>query len=415
MKWLLLLPLLLIVLNTSLADDSAWYEDIAIHGFASQGYIHTTDNHFFGPSDRGSFEFTEIGLNGSLRLSPRINLSAQILSRQAGRLDNGSPRLDYGLIDVSVYSDERVSSGLRIGRIKNEIGLYNATRDVAHTRSAIFLPQVIYFDKIRNTIMAADGINLYNRINMANGTLFLTVGTGYTLADENVEYTYMGNDWAGKIHNNNLGIFGKLLYEYDGGRWVYSLTGTRVSLDFESKASDRVPLPFGPGLNSGQIDIDYTVLSAQYNGEKWQLTGEVAFENVDYVDIGGSVSQVHANSLGYYLQANYNFTPAWQAFLRYEEFQLNKHDWNGEKAARQSIINSQQLATVGIDQSPIPAHEYYSKSWVVGGRWHINQNFMLRTEYHIVDGAATLSPRENDVPFTTRRWNMFVMLLSYRF
>jgi len=412
----ILLSIFLSISTAAIADDDTpWFERIVLHGFASQGYIHTTDNHFFGPSDDGSFEFTEVGINGSLSLNPKLRLSAQLLSRQAGRFDNGSPRLDYGLIDISLYSSTTYSSGLYIGRIKNEIGLYNETRDVAHTRSAIFLPQVIYFDKVRNTIMAADGVHFYNNLDLDSGTVFMEVGTGYTLADKNVEYAYMGDDWAGSIQNDKLGIFGKLLYEHNGGQWIYSITGTRVTLDFDAGASDRVPFPFGPGMNSGEIEIDYTVLSGQYNGEKWQFTSEVAFENVDYLDIGGPVSQMNINSIGYYLQANYNFTPAWQAFIRYEEFQLNKHDWNGKKAARQNRINSQQLAANGINRAPVPAHEYYSKSWVLGGRWHISQNLMLRTEYHIVEGVATLSPRENDVTDTHKRWDMFAVSLSYRF
>lgn len=410
-----LISILFCFSTSVLADNDQWYDNVVLHGFASQGYIYTTDNNFFGSSDNGSFEFTEVGINGSLRLNPKVRLSAQLLSRQAGKFDNGSPRLDYGLIDISLYSSPKYSSGLYIGRIKNEIGLYNETRDVAHTRSAIFLPQVIYFDKVRNTIMAADGMHFYNNVNFDSGALFMEVGAGYTLADENVEYAYMGNDWGGSIHNDKLGLFGKLLYEHNGGQWIYSITGTRVTLDFDASASDQAPLPLGPGLHSGEIAIDYTVLSTQYNGEKWQFTGEVAFENVDYVDIGGPVSQMHINSIGYYLQANYNFTPAWQGFVRYEEFQLDKHDWNGKKAAEQNILNSRQLAALGINQPPVPAHEYYSQSWVIGGRWHITQNLMLRTEYHIVDGVATLSPRENSVTDTTRKWDMFAMSLSYRF
>lgn len=76
-----LLSILLVIPTMALAEDKAWYERIALHGFASQAYIHTTDNHFYGPSDDGSFEFTEVGINGSFRISPKLRLSAQLLSR----------------------------------------------------------------------------------------------------------------------------------------------------------------------------------------------------------------------------------------------------------------------------------------------------------------------------------------------
>ncbi|WP_286304404.1 hypothetical protein [Methylophaga marina] len=45
----------------------------------------------------------------------------------------------------------------------------------------------------------------------------------------------------------------------------------------------------------------------------------------------------------------------------------------------------------------------------------MTHNVMLRAEYHIVEGVATLSPRENTVTDTSKRWDMFAMSLSYRF
>ena len=38
-------------------------ESTQIHGFVSQGFIKSTDNNYLGQSERGSFEFTEVGIN----------------------------------------------------------------------------------------------------------------------------------------------------------------------------------------------------------------------------------------------------------------------------------------------------------------------------------------------------------------
>ena len=73
-----LLSILLVIPTMALAEDKAWYERIALHGFASQAYIHTTDNHFYGPSDDGSFEFTEVGINGSFRISPKLSVTLRV-------------------------------------------------------------------------------------------------------------------------------------------------------------------------------------------------------------------------------------------------------------------------------------------------------------------------------------------------
>jgi hypothetical protein len=385
------------------------------NGFASQAFVHTSDNRFFGDSDNGSVDFTEIGLNGSYLLSPRLRLAGQVLSRRAGDLYSGSPQIDYALLDATLFSSAQSTFGMYLGRIKNPIGLYNETRDVAHTREGIFLPQTIYFDKVRNLTVSSDGLHLYGRLYRDSGTWSLQGGIGYPIVDKNFEYAYMGQDWDGKIRSNDLAAFGRLLYEHNGGRWIYAFTGASVRTDFRASGADTVAFPVGPGLRSGNIDIDYSVFSAQFNGEKWQFTTEVAFQAARYRNISAAFEAQDFNSIGYYSQLSYNFTPRWQGFVRYEEFQLNHDDWNASNRARQNLEESAFLANFGIDRSPIPAHAYYSKIWAFGGHWDVTPQWRVRAEYQIVEGTATLSPRENDMSQTDKHWNLFALSLSYHF
>lgn len=385
------------------------------NGFASQAFVQTSDNRFFGDSDNGSFAFTEIGLNGSYLISPKLRLAGQVLSRRAGDLYSGSPQIDYALLDATLLSSAQSTIGMYLGRIKNPIGLYNETRDVAHTREGIFLPQAIYFDKVRNLTVSSDGVHLYGRVYRDSGTWSLQGGIGYPIVDKNFEYAYMGQDWDGEIRSNDLAGFGRLLYEHNGGRWIYAFTGASVRTDFRAGAADRVAFPAGAGLNSGNIDIDYSVLSMQFNGEKWQFTTEVAFQAARYRNISSAFAAQDFNSIGYYSQLSYNFSPRWQGFLRYEEFQLNHDDWNASKRARQNREESAFLANFGIERSPIPAHAYYSKTWAVGGHWDVTPQWRVRAEYQIIEGTATLSPRENDMSQTDKHWNLFALSLSYHF
>jgi hypothetical protein len=378
--------------------DTRWLDRFQVHGFASQALIITHNNNFFGNSTHGSAEFTELGLNTSFQLSSKVRLAGQVISRRAGEMYNGSPWVDYALIDINLRSTSQHQLGAYLGRVKLPIGLYNETRDVAHTRQGIFVPQVIYFDKVRNLIMASDGINLYSHHFLSNGTFILQTGVGYPIPDKNVEYAYMGQDWAGKLERNNPSIFGKVTYEHDGGRWISSLSGIHVSLDFNPSSTDSMP-PLGTGLKQGEIDIDYTILSVQYNGEKWQFTTEVALEHISY-DIGVAFNDVGGDSIGFYSQLDYRFTTNWQAFVRYGEFQLNKGDWNGSKTAQ---------------RTGLPAHTNYAKIWVIGGHWNIKQNIKARAEFQLAEGVATLSSRENNIPMTDKYWNLFSISLSYRF
>lgn len=385
------------------------------NGFLSQAFVQTSDNRFFGDSDSGSFDFTEIGLNGSYQLMPRIRLAGQVLSRHAGDLYSGSPQIDYALLDATLFSSAQSTFGMYLGRIKNPIGLYNETRDVAHTREGIFVPQTIYFDKVRNLTLSSDGFHLYGRLYRDSGTWSLQAGAGYPIIDKNLEYAYMNQDWDGEIRSDDLAAFGRLLYEHNGGRWVYAVTGASVRTDFRAGPADSIAFPNGPGLNSGNIDIDYSVFSVQFNGEKWQFTTEVAFQAARYRDINATFAAQDFNAIGYYSQLSYNVTPTWQGFLRYEEFQLDHDDWNGRKRAQRNIQESAFLADFGIERSPIPAHAYYSKIWAVGGRWDVTSRWRLRAEYQIIEGTATLSPRENDMSQSDKYWNLFALSASYHF
>ena len=38
----------------------SWEEDIQLHGFASQGYLKSTHNDYFGNSSSGTFNFNEV-------------------------------------------------------------------------------------------------------------------------------------------------------------------------------------------------------------------------------------------------------------------------------------------------------------------------------------------------------------------
>jgi hypothetical protein len=88
----------LFIANTALADTAAtgeenenWYtgtwldggwmpQSVQIHGFLSQGFVHTSDNNFFGKSDDSvSTDYRDLGINGSWRVIRALQLSMQVV------------------------------------------------------------------------------------------------------------------------------------------------------------------------------------------------------------------------------------------------------------------------------------------------------------------------------------------------
>ena len=369
-------------------------ESLQIHGFASQGFIETSDNNFFGDSQNGgSFDYRELGLNASLRPLPNLQLSAQILSRTAGEGNNGDVRLDYGFADYSFISNETNLLGLRLGRIKNPLGLYNDTRDVPFTRPTILLPQSIYFDRTRNLALSADGAQLYGEHRMDSGNLSFQIGAVYPKADDlETELAILGDNLPGKLEGD-LSYIGRIIYERDGGRLRLALTGARVNISYKPA------LAFPDDLLAGTNPFTPWILSAQYNAERWSLTAEYALRSLKYKDFG--IPDLSFTGESYYLQGTYRFNPKWEAVLRYDVLYTDKDDRDGSDFA----------AATGL-----PAYNFFAKDFTVGLRWNITPSFMLRGEYHRVNGTAWLPLLDNPNPAdATQHWNLFAIRASYRF
>ncbi|RDH87164.1 MAG: hypothetical protein DIZ77_18610 [endosymbiont of Seepiophila jonesi] len=321
-----------------------------------------------------------------------LQISGQLLSLTAGEMQDGSLSLDYGLLDYNFANFDNGNLGLRLGRVKTPIGLYNDTRDVAFTRPTNFLPQSIYFDKVRNLELSNDGFQIYGDLQADWGDLLFQGGMGKPVTDENVEYAYLGNDWQGEL-SGDFFFLGRVIYELDAGRIRLSATIADGDLDFEPGPTD----PF----SNGTVGIQLRVLSFQYNAEDWHFTTEYMQEDVINRDLGAFRPDMDSTAEGYYLQLAHDLFSDWEIIARYDVSYLNRDDRDGTK---------QEAGPFGI-----PAHNMFAKDWTLGLRWDITPAFMVRGEYHWVDGTAWLSSRENNFFQTERYWQMFSLLASYRF
>jgi hypothetical protein len=375
--------------GVSVAESVDFDGMFQVHGFLTQAYVKTTENQFFGDSTDGSFDFRELGINASYRLSPSILLAAQLLSRRAGEMYDGSLDLDYAHVDYTLHIDEDKRIGIMLGRNKNTFGFYNDTRDVAATRPGIFMPQAIYWDRVRNMVLSSDGVQLYGETQIGNHLFELRLIGGETLLDENVENSYLNPAMDPKLDNDGITLGGRLLYEWDGGRYRLAYTSASLTLDADTSL-----------LPPGEMDIDYRALSAQYNNGPWSLTLEYMEEPLDYREFNGMMDVFDTTVDGYYLQGNYRIDADWEVFARYEESHYNENDKDGKRSS----------ALLGP-----PEHFFYSELWTLGVLWEPTEKLMLRAEFSKVEGTIFLSNLENTPGSTERDWNLFSLLVSYSF
>lgn len=375
-------------------------DSVQVHGFASQAMFLTSGNDMFSASRANpSFAFTELGINGSWSPLPRLRFSMQILSRRAGDWHDGSPVIDFGLMDYSFDFSNDYRLGVRAGRVRLPYGLYNDTRDVAFTRPSILLPQSIYFEGTRDWTISADGLLLYGESRKAWGNLTLETFGGYSRTDDkDTQFSLLLENTAGSLTPNPTFV-GRINYEtYDGGLRL-ALTGVYTSADYRpNNLFDPVP--------KGTVGFDALILSAQYNTEKWTLTSEYSNNHFQHSGFGDARNfDLHGQS--YYFQAAYRFAPQWELMGRYDAFYPNINDANGK---------AYEAAGYG------PAYSQYAKTWTVGLRYDIAPWMMVRAEYDYINGTASVpyqgyldSSGNLDYSKSFKYWDMFAFLVSFRF
>ncbi|KGE78901.1 hypothetical protein FP66_01040 [Halomonas salina] len=382
--------MLLTVAVPAQAEPGKVLDTLQLHGFLSQALVITDDNDFFGPSSDhgGSLEFTEIGANVSLRPHEDVLLAAQVLSRRAGgERGDAEPKLDYGLIDYQLQSNQQRNIGVQLGRFKNPFGFYNQTRDVAFTRPGILLPQSIYFDRTRSLALSGDGLSIYHEERLAHGNLRTQFGFGRSRVEQDVDRALGLEPFPGEFKPDTSAI-GQIRYEHDGGRIITALSAADANADYDS------PGTF-PG--DGKFHFQPWVFSFQYNQELWSLTAEYAIRKLALEGFNGIEDRENIGE-SWYLQYQRRFHDDWQWLVRYDHLVNDRDDPTGKNY------------TAG------PDHSQFARDWTFGLQWTPTPRIMLAGEYHYIDGTGWLPTQDNPEPSDTDRyWNMLLFQVAFRF
>lgn len=339
------------------AQDAPAEDDLAsleVHGFASQGLILTWRNDYLArDSTRGSFEFSEFGINLTKRLTDTLQLGGQLFSQDLGPTGNHSPQVDWFYIAYR-WQDWL---GFRVGRLKMPYGLYNEVHDIDAARVSILLPGSFYPQQGREILFAHNGVELSGFMRSSElgaldyrlyaGTIFwdprslVPVGAGLE-ADLHVRYV------AG----------GRLL-------WETPLEGLRVA------ASGRVlriePRFYIPGMPS--IDIDNQshlwAASAEHSFGDLVLTAEYARWYADQSSNNPALSPpLKGVSERAYAMATYRLAPWFQMGAYYALYFPNTK-------TREGAANRQH-------------------DWAMTLRFDVNQHWLIKLEGHYMSGTAGL-------------------------
>ena len=168
---------------------------VQVHGFFSQGFVYSNHNNWLTmKTNQGSGAMTDMGLNLSLQLTDKFRVGAQVYDRNLGQLGQWHPTLDWAVADFQFTH----WFGVRAGKVKTTLGLYNDSQDLDFLHVFALLPQSVYSADLRDTTIAHAGGDVYGTIILPHqlGDLSYTAYAGHRSDSIYSGYPFLVVQWA---------------------------------------------------------------------------------------------------------------------------------------------------------------------------------------------------------------------------
>jgi hypothetical protein len=389
----LCLPVLLFIFLPSALWALDLGDKVQVHGFLTQGYLDTNGNNFLGYTKEGLWDFREIGVNINAQLTDKFRLGGQALYCDFGDSTNGNLRLDW-LVAEYHFTDP---FGLRLGKIKMPMGLYNMERDSDFLRPLIFLPQSIYDETRRDSWQAHWGGEVYGNLLMGawgdvdyqlfGGQINYDCDSLATLAATAIVNRY-NNTYSLDLTTDDLTRENDYVY---GGALFFNpaMEGLRGGLTFLSLNDET-------WIHATQVETlrvkSKVVASLEYSWQKFSVA--VEYCETDRKQEQFCVTTLDGRSRAGYLLLSYSPIEALTLSLFYDEYyRLIK---NRHEPVR--------------DRNPYP----WRKDLAATLRYDITENWTFKAEWHTIDGTAFYMSYFNPEG-AGRYWQYGALKLTFNF
>lgn len=381
-------------------------EALEIHGFASAGYLKTTENNYLLNSEDGSFEFNEAGLNVTTALSDRFKAGMQLFSQDQGDVGNNAVHLDWAFLDYKW----KEAFGIRVGRVKTPLGLFNEIRDYDMLRTSILLPQGVYSEYYRELQIAYQGVALYGTLPLASvGKLTYDVFGGQPqvpadgimakyLADESLRIISMPVD---RMIGARLHWYAPVNSPLNGLMFGATMMQFRVELNQESTTQ---PIYF----RSDVPETRFTFFSASYDIGKWTLAGEyqrwgydgTLYADMSHVNVPNPAPYEYTIATDtYYVLLSYTVTDWLRTGVYYSVYYADRDDRDGKKLPARGLKD----------------YAGWQKDLALSLRFDISDAWIVKLETHVMNGVALCDFAENDMSKIKENWMLFAVKTTFTF
>ncbi len=370
-------------------------EEVEIHGFASMGFLKTTDNNYLGQSEDGSLQFNEFGINFRTEIDDKTSAGIQLFSRDLGSLGNNEILIDWGFLDHSVNDQ----FGVRVGRVKLPGAMYNEYQDIDAVRGTILMPQGVYNLNFRDTTVGIDGIAFYgNLATESMGDFDYNVFYGVLPIGENGS---VARAFDGIVPGSTTEDFNSDLKSAWGGNitWNTPVEGLRVALayqdlvDWTITGTVVIQNPIGGGAYTEiysplEVTSDHftlTTVSVEYTYNEWVFTSEHQTYNGSF---DSPAQDTPVDWTSWYIQASYELNEKWMFTSYYMDYVVDPDDHDDESE--------------------------FQRDLTFAAKYNVNEGWNIKAEIHMIDGYALTSSSDGN-PDPEDSWTLFALKSTVSF
>ena len=365
-------------------------KEVQVHGFGTQGFIHTNDNNWLTMNTNGvgSGAFTDVGLNLGMQINSKLRIGGQVYDRKLGKLGDWHPLLDWASLDYR----PKPWLGFRGGKVKTVLGLYTDTQDMDFANTFALLPQSVYPIDLRDASIAHLGGDIYGQQKLPHhlGTVVYTAYGGHRSDSMHSGYPYLLGSFGIKLNSLSGPVFG------GDFRWKTPVRGLVVGV---SRLNEQITGLGTSNVGAGGVAIavsryeehskhDWTnQYYGQYTANRWHAESEYRRYVRDQIIANGAQESL-VDARGWYVSGGYRVCKWFEAGSYYSHYRN---------------ANALGVSPNGTVSSDFAARDFDK---VLAGKVTVNQYMTIKVEGHFMSGFAN-QPYPNGY-YTTVNPNGFV-------
>jgi hypothetical protein len=334
-------------------DAGGVLDKVQIHGVLSQGFLFSSKNNYLTTnSSDGSLRWTEGAINFGTSVTDRLHVGVQLRSTSLGTIGAQKVALDWA------YGDYKVNSlfGIRAGKVKTPVGLYNDIQDIDAVHPWALLPQSLYPADDRSYNLAHIGGVAYGGVSAKRAGSFsyqAYVGSRTLDNDSGVGLSLLQgpshiavNDFSGPVYGVDM-------------RWNTPVSGLIMGGTFSSVHLRDSNATVGNFSLPVDVVTRFWTSYISYEKNKLSLASEYRDEPITFA-VATTLSQIQQRM--WYLMGSYHVTDKLTAGAYY------------------SYLNG--------DRNKPSAPSNFIKDTVISSRYDFNQYFYCKLEGHYIDGTS---------------------------